>query len=142
MKIIVNTYLLWGMWQDIKERQIGNLYLIVGAVGGLIICLLKIWIAGFIFEEWVAALIPGVFLLISAKVWKEKIGLGDGLLLLVLGNFFRIGELWLILQVAAVLLIIFSILLLSSKKASKDCQIPFLPFLWIAHTLLWGLHYV
>ena len=141
-ELIINLYLLWGTWQDIKERKIGNIYLAVGAMGGVVFGILKIQIGDFSFRERVAAWIPAIVFFIFAKLWKEKIGLGDGLLLWVLGNFWNIGELWFVLQVSFALLMIFSLLLLCGKKACKDCQIPFLPFLWMSHTLLWGMYYV
>ena len=140
-EIIVNLYLFWGTWQDIKERKIGNIYLAVGAVGGLAFCILEILMGDFSFKKRMMAWIPAVIFLFLAKLWKEKIGFGDGLLLWVLGNYFSIGELWFLLRITFVLLLIFSILLLSSKKAFKECQIPFLPFLWTAHTLWWGLQH-
>lgn len=140
-EIIVNLYLFWGTWQDIKERKIGNIYLAVGAVGGLVFCMLKILTEKFSFEERIMAWIPAVIFLVFAKLLEEKIGVGDGLLLWILGNYYSIGELWFLLRISFVLLLIFSILLLSSKKAFKGCQIPFLPFLWTAHTLWWGLQY-
>ena len=140
--LIVNAYLFWGTWQDVKEREIGNLYLSIGAMGGLTFCMLKILTNEVSFAEQMMAWVPGIIFLFLAKMWEEKIGLGDGLVLLVLGNFIKFKELWLIVRISFSLLMIFSVLLLCSKKASKNCQIPFLPFLWISHSLIWGLQYV
>ena len=140
--IIVNLYLFWGTWQDVKERKIGDGYLSMGALGGMVFWMLKILTEEFSFGERIMAWFPGVMFLILAKIWEEKIGFGDGLILLVLGNFLNLGEICLILRISFSLLMIFSMLLLCSKKASKNYQIPFLPFLWISHTLMWGLQYV
>ena len=109
---------------------------------GIIFNLVNIVIGTFSLEKRMLALVPGILFLVFAKVTQEKIGLGDGIVLLVLGNFLNVDELWNILQGALILLMIFSILLLCAKKASKNCQIPFLPFLWLSQTILWGLGYV
>lgn len=138
----INLYLYWGTLQDVKERKIQNLYLKIGGMLGIIFNLVNIVIGTFSLEKRMLALVPGILFLVFAKVTQEKMGLGDGIVLLVLGNFLNVDELWNILQGALILLMIFSILLLCAKKASKDCQIPFLPFLWLSQTILWGLGYV
>lgn len=139
--MIVNVYLLWGSLQDIRERKITDSYLRIGEIGSLIHRV--IWFLSGIssFSEWIYGLLPGVFLLIVAKLTGEKIGYGDGILLLILGNFLHFKEVWMLLQTALLLLMIFSFSLIFSKKADKKCEIPFLPFLWLAHTILWGFGY-
>lgn len=141
-ELIINIYLFWGMKQDIKERKISNIYLIVGTITGLLFCGLDILTGNFYFEKKSLAWVPGVIFIVTAKIWKEKIGIGDGLILLILGIFVDFQKLCLILYMAFVLLIIVSLLLLGRGKITKNYQIPFLPFLWLAYTLLWGLSYV
>lgn len=141
-EFMLNFYLLWGTGQDIKERKISNLYLIVGMVGGLVFSIFNILKGDFVFGRWIVAWTPGIIFMVLAKVLKEKIGMGDGLVLLILGNFYGVKEICLLLQLVFVFLTIFSIALLCSKKVSGEYQIPFLPFLWMTHMLLWGLHYV
>lgn len=141
-ELMVNIYLFWGTWQDIREKKISDFYLLVGIIGGIFFCGLNIWTGSFSFGTWGLAWIPGILFLLISKVRKEKIGMGDGLLLLVLSSFFSIRELWLMIGTAFILLMPVSVLLLCSRKVSINYQIPFLPFLWLAHTLLWGLNYV
>ena len=142
MKLGINIFLLWGTCQDIKKRKIKTSYLILGGILGLVFNIVKIGTGNFFFEPWIISLLPGAIFLIFAKVTGEKIGLGDGMVLLVLGNFYDIGKICILIEIALIILIIVSMGLWCSKKVSGNYQIPFLPFLWIAHTLMWGLGYV
>lgn len=142
VSIVVSVYLFWGAWQDFCRKKIENNYLCIGGILGFIFRVVSLSEGGVTVREWSSALIPGILLLIIAKATNEKIGYGDGLVFLILGNFFMISEVWMILQTAIFLVMIFSFILVCSKKVFKEYQIPFLPFLWISHMLLWGLNYV
>jgi len=142
MRLIINIFLLWGTCQDLKNKKIKNTYLITGGISGIIFNIAKIGKGNYFLGQWLMALLPGLIFLFFAKMTREKIGLGDGMILLILGNFYDISEICIILQAALLFLMIVSTGLLCSKKVPVDYHIPFLPFLWIAHTLLWGLGYV
>ena len=88
---------------------------------------------------WLIAFIPGVVVLALAKITKEKIGMGDGWVVIILGNFMTVFEICILLQIAIVLADIFSLILLCRKRVSVSYSIPFLPFLWMSHFLLWRL---
>ena len=92
-------------------------------------------------KGWIA-FIPGVIILVLAGITGEKIGFGDGWLVIILGNFMSIVEIIRLLQLAIILTFMFSVIILCGKKATKTYQIPFLPFLWLSHLFLWRLGYV
>lgn len=131
----------WGAMQDIKTRKIKNSYLMTGELSGVFFQIMNFFGGTFSLRERILALLPGLFFLVFAKITKEKIGYGDGMVLWILGNFLDIGELWYLLQGAMLLLMIFSIILLCTKKAFENCRVPFLPFLWMSQTILWGVVY-
>lgn len=140
--MLVNMYLFWGAWQDIRKRRITDNYLILGGFLGFLILGIRLLLHQRIWWEWLCALLPGSLMLFGAKAAKEKIGDGDGWVLWVLGNVLSARELCGILGLAVFFLMIFSVLLLCSRMADRDLQIPFLPFLWLAHMILWGKGYV
>lgn len=140
--ILINLYLLWGSIQDVKKRKISNVYLWTGGIGGIAFKIISSNYDLQIIGDWMLTVAPGVLVVFLAKKTKEKIGLGDGLVLLVLGNVMTFFEICILLQIAIFLLLIFALVLWSSRKFSKDYPIPFLPFLWISHLLLWRLGYV
>lgn len=140
--IFVNVYLFWGAWQDLRKKKISNKYLWTGEIVGLIVRGYGLATDSISIPEWGLALVPGVVFLFLSMATKEKIGYGDGLVLMILGNFFMVSEIWNILQTAIFLEMCFAIILLCSKRVSREYQIPFLPFLWVSYTFLWGMNYV
>lgn len=137
MLLIVNLYLFWGAWQDLKRKAITNVYLWVGGVVGIVYRGMGLILDFFVLEEWIWALFPGILFLLAGKITKEKIGYGDGFTLLILGNFFTFLEVLYVLYIAVFFVMSVSFILICFKKRSKQYQIPFLPFLWVAETLLW-----
>ena len=140
--ILTNLYLFWGSIQDIKKRKISNVYLWTGGIGGLAFRLIGYNYNSQAIMDWILTIVPGLLILLLSKKSKEKIGVGDGLVLLVLGNIMTFVEVCILLQIAIFLLFIFALILWSSRKFSKDYPIPLLPFLWLSHLLLWRLGYV
>ena len=142
MLMIVDVYLFWGAWQDLRKKKVRTEYLWFGGMLGIIYRSLGM-AAGFgLLRDWLLAFVPGIVMLFVAKITEEKIGYGDGWIFLILGNFLDMMELWYVLQISVLLVVFVSLVLLWSKKVTKEYQIPFLPFLWGSYTLLWGLKYV
>ena len=137
--IIVNLYLLLGTAQDIKKKKISNCYLWIGGIIGFIFSITECVKEAGKVMAWLIAFIPGVVVLALAKITKEKIGMGDGWVVIILGNFMTVFEICILLQIAIVLADIFSLILLCRKRVSVSYSIPFLPFLWMSHFLLWRL---
>lgn len=140
--MLVGTYLFWGALQDFRKRKIRTEYLWIGGIAGSVYTVIEILKGNNDFVNWIIAMIPGVIILIIAKYTKEKIGFGDGWVFIILGNFLTVTEIWYVLQTAVFLTTLFSLILIFSKKASKEYQIPFLPFLLAAYLILKGLRYV
>lgn len=139
---IINVYLLWGSWRDLKKKMISDQYLWFGGIAGIIYSLIKMIAGGFVWEERFMAYLPGLLILAVAKITGEKIGYGDGWVVLILGNFLELFEIYAMLQFAVILAAVVSVGLLYTKKAGREYRIPFLPFLWAAYTCQWGIRYV
>ena len=88
----------------------------------------RLW-AGIGLWELAAGMIPGVILLGLAVCTGESIGIGDGLVLLVLGGFAGIVRTVAVLGVALVLAAALSVCLLLLKKVKRKTELPFLPCL-------------
>lgn len=138
----VCLYLLWGAWQDFQNKRIKNSYLWVGELLGIALKTVCIVWDKCSFTDWLWALLPGIFLLITAKVTKEKIGMGDGWVVLILGNYLSVLEICYVFQTALIMVIIFFVVSLWRKKVTQKYEVPFLPFLWGAYIFLWGIGYV
>ena len=77
----------------------------------------------------VDGLLPGFGLLLLAFATKKGIGIGDGLMLMVLGLFEGGALAWKVLLWGLFLQSIFAIILLVLRKAGRNTKIPFIPFL-------------
>ena len=84
----------------------------------------------------IGGLIVGLSIMLLSKITGGKIGMGDGLVLCVIG----IGlGLWQTMEVVALALFfaaILSIILLSFGKADRKKKIAFVPFLLLAYVLI------
>ena len=140
--IITNIYLFWGTLQDVRRKKISDHYLLTGGLAGIFFKIVSLLKGQLEVRQWVIAFLPGILFLVVAKITKEKIGMGDGLLLLILGNSMKLMEIYMLLQMAIIIVAAAALIMICGKKVSGDYQIPFLPFLWLSHILLWRLGYV
>ncbi len=117
--------LIWNSILDLREKKISLMvvifYALIGMGYQIINKNLGFWI--------VAALIPGLLALAFAKLTREKIGYGDGLLLLALGCYLAIEELVLVCMIAVCLAGTVALILLLFFHKGRDYAIPFVPFL-------------
>ena len=87
-------------------------------------------------QKWymsAAGVIPGILLIILAKITGQSIGYGDGIILAEVGLITGVGRCMLILAVALALAGVFSLGILVIKKVDKRYRIPFVPFLTIGY---------
>jgi len=80
--------------------------------------------------ELAAGLVPGALVLLLAFATKESIGMGDGLMLCVLGMFCGWRRCLAAFGMALVLSAILSIVLLVFKRVGRKTEVPFLPSLF------------
>ena len=137
----VNLYLLWGAWKDLKVKKISDQYLWMGAIAGIIYSMVKVITGEFVWKERFIAVLPGILILIIGKITNEKIGYGDGWLILILGSFLKFSEIYLIVQLAVILAAVVSAGLLCTKRVGKEYRLAFLPFLWAAYFWYWRTKY-
>lgn len=129
----------WGAWVllgvtsifDLRYKRIPLLLIISGTVLGVVAIITR----GAESSELVYALMPGILLLITAFLTREKIGYGDGMLLLGLGLLEGVigclGDLLIGLLLASV----FGLILFVFGKRGREITLPFVPFLLAAHAL-------
>ena len=129
MKWIILIYMSVCTVFDIRRREIPLLLILFGiaAVLGINVWWIR---AGIVtVAEIGIALLPGVFFLLTSFFTREKVGYGDGLLLIILGLLLGAYRCFLILSIGLVLSAVVSLLLLLLHRAGRHSQIPFAPFL-------------
>lgn len=75
------------------------------------------------------AVLPGMMFWMLSFVTREKVGYGDGWMLIMIGLFTGLWKCFLILLVGLVSESLSVLILLAVRRISKDRQIPFAPFL-------------
>ena len=111
---------------DMKTKSVSLIAVAVSAVGVLIYRLF----AGAGMAELAAGLIPGLLVVMLAFVTKESIGIGDGLMLCVLGMFCGWRRCLAAFGLALVISAVFAMVLLVCRRAGRKTEIPFLPGLF------------
>lgn len=123
--------LLWNSISDLKEKRISLLvtgvYALIGVGYQIINKQMGSWM--------VVSLIPGLLVLAFAKLTREKIGYGDGFLLLSLGCYLNIEEMVLVCMIAVCLAGVIALILLVFFHKGRDYAIPFVPFLLCGYVM-------
>lgn len=116
---------------DMKKKEIPLILAITGILAALGINLYQIGNGTQSLLEMAFSLLPGVFLLLISFLTREKVGYGDGLLLLAAGLFIGFYQCLLALCFSLIFSSVFGVLLLLVRKADRSSEIPFVPFLVI-----------
>lgn len=114
---------------DWKKKRIPRT--VIGT--GIVFCVIRILLEGSsILAGSLTAAIPGVVLLLTARISEEKIGYGDGVCVLLLGILTGYRACMTVLCIGLFLLSITVIFLLIIRRVHKKSKIPFIPFLFAA----------
>ncbi len=111
---------------DIKFMEINKVVLLVFALAGSILYLIYRPVS--FFEEVLGLLIGAVFIGLWALT-EGKIGLGDGLMMIVTGIYLGARENGSLLMTAMLFSAVFSVFCMAVKKADKNTRFPFAPFI-------------
>lgn len=133
---------IWGMavlscWlfcisiMDIRKCRISIGMLVVGGGLSVLILVYQYYIGEMDYFNVLRGVLPGVLLILIAFATK-KAGYGDGIVLLAVGAVAGGGKSLLIFGLSLLLICIWSILLLTMRKARRNTKIPYVPFLAIA----------
>ena len=83
-------------------------------------------------QTWQAVVlsaIPGVMFWILSFITGEKVGYGDGWVLIMIGLFMGLWKCFLILMIGLISSSLVVLILLALKRVSRNYQFPFAPFL-------------
>lgn len=134
--LIILLYLAVLAYLDIRKRTVPTALLAAGAAAVL---LYQVFYIRSDLMTLILGVLPGVFCLGLGRLTREKLGYGDGWLLLILGLFLGITKVISLLLGACLLVLLYALFLLLRRRLTRQESVPFLPFLLLAYTglLLW-----
>ncbi len=142
MEIIVNIRtILAGIFlaseslYDIKTRQIQPIILLVSGILGIVTGAAAVITGSTGFLLWASGMLPGAFLLLTAKASREAVGYGDGLALMVTGMYIDVLQTFNLFILALFLSAMAAIVMIVIKRAGRKDVMPFLPFLFLGYCL-------
>ncbi|MBD5521509.1 MAG: prepilin peptidase [Lachnospiraceae bacterium] len=116
---------------DIRKKEIPVILILIGIVFSSGINIWQIYDKSITIADAGAALIVGVFMICVSFCTRERIGYGDGLILIVSGLMLGIYQCFLGLCISLVFSSVCALFLLMTHKVDKDSGLPFVPFLTV-----------
>ena len=117
---------------DIKSKKLPIWLIEVFAV----VCLILRWLEDVSVWKLLLGLLPGIVLLLLAICSGEKVGIGDAVVVGILGIGYTIENVISILGISLFFIAIGAIGLLILKKANRKTELPFLPYLFVGHLIV------
>lgn len=114
---------------DIRKKEIPLILAGVGMAAAVGFTIWRIGNGTIFAVQILLSLLPGLFFLLVSWCTKEKVGYGDGILLLITGLMVGFYLCLTGLCISLFLSVFFGVLLLFLHKAKKNSRIPFVPFL-------------
>lgn len=124
---------------DIKKKQVSVMVCLLFVLTGLVFNVISMnelkEIRG-LWKNLLFSMAPGVILFLLAMATKEKIGKGDGLVMIVMGILLGMERSVQILMLASLMSAFVAVLLIVVRKVRKNQEIPFVPFLAVGMCLM------
>lgn len=117
---------------DVKKKIIPVLPMAFGIVFALIIWIWRILAGKVGFVEMLCAALPGIFLLIVSFCSQEKIGRGDGILLIMIGLMTGFPFCFNVLCISLLCSGGYALFLIVLRKGERGDSFPFAPFMILA----------
>ena len=132
---ILLLYLGAASAADLKKKTISIPWAVCGICTGVILkCIEGAGISGAAVA--VVGVVPGLFLLAVAWITREKVGYGDGLVIMVCGAFLGLSGGMSCLMTALFFSAMASLYLLIIKKCGRKKELPFVPFILCGY-IMW-----
>lgn len=133
LKIIKTILLLvYFSYEDIRNQKIST-YLLLGSLGLAVFYLIAA--REFAWWEYLTGACVGILIIFLGKTGDE-IGMGDGVLITVLGVLLGVRQQIAVLLLAGILCALTAVVLLAAGKVGRKSKLPFVPFLFCSFCML------
>ena len=131
LNIIFMVFLCICTVFDIRKKEIPIYLILIGIISSFGVNIWQIFEGTISVTGLGISFLPGLFFIIISFFTKEKIGYGDGLILIVSGLVLGFYRCFLGLCISLICSSVFALFLLVFHKAKKDSELAFIPFLTI-----------
>lgn len=129
-RLILHVLLCINAYEDVKHRKIEwKSVLSFGAAG--IFLQSGTGLEGL--KEALFGMVPGVLLLLVAKLSREAVGYGDGFLVTAAGIYAGLQKTFELLLGAVIAAAVYGTLMLVRRKADRKTELPFVPFVLFSY---------
>lgn len=128
IKIWLVVFLIVCSITDIYERKVYTMFCIAN---GVAIGLIHFFIKDITFGSVVMGILLGVGFLMISLIYKDSIGLGDGIVLCVIGMAVGFIETMEVLIWASLISTVVAISGICTRKLNLKSTLPFIPFLFL-----------
>lgn len=135
--ISIMLFLFLSSLIDIRKRCFSTTYLLISGFSLSILLLMSVKIHP---ATHIFGLIIGIIMILISLYTNEAVGMGDSIIIAIVGFLIGISSLFELLFYSFIVLIPVSILLLAIKKANRKSYIPFIPFLFVGYIILFINH--
>ncbi|MCH5256908.1 MAG: prepilin peptidase [Lachnospiraceae bacterium] len=131
MNIIFIIFLCTCTVFDIRKKEIPIHLILIGLISSFGVIMWQIFEGTVSVTGVGVSFLPGLFFLLISFFTKEKIGYGDGLILIISGLILGFYQCFLGLCISLICSSVFALLLLVLHKVKRDSKLAFVPFLTI-----------
>lgn len=125
----LGTYLLISMILDVWKKRIS------------LITTIAFFLLGISYQlylttdptELMISVIPGVCLIACSLITEQRVGIGDGLVIMVCGIYLGIGQVILLLTISLFLAAMAGIMAILFKRATTKTELPWVLFVFIVY---------
>lgn len=137
IKLVITCILGLLAIVDLKKKQVSNVLLLIAS--GIVIINYVIFRPVTVMAL-IGGILIGIILLGISYITRQKIGAGDGVLVMILGAYLGFEGIGVMLLYALTLSAIWSGLLLMIKKVNRHYEVAFIPFIFIGYigVLIYG----
>lgn len=135
-ELVLISGLLFNSILDIRKKRVSVIVIIIMGVCAVAY---NFYYNLFTLPESLLSFVPGIIMLILAFLSDESIGYGDGVLMLCLGLFAGMEEIFLIFMLAVSVAGIMAMIFVFICHKRKDYEIPFVPFIFLGYGIMKGL---
>ena len=132
-KIMLLGLLGWCSLEDVKQKKLTVLYILMFGVGGVFLHLVAP-VCSIYSMLW--GMLLGLALILVSMVTRGSVGLGDGILLVVTGVYLGGSKNLELFMIGLLLAALWSLGLMVVKKKKGKEEIAFVPFLLISYLLM------